>query len=421
MRLAVVHPYPVHSRAVGGVTRVMALVRHFAERHRVTVLAHSCGDSSVDRQAVADLARLGVEQEIFTLPRPAPLRQLSWVAGSTPYYVRRNRNPALEAQLTRLAREGLDVVHVERAHFAPMLTGLAPRPVLSLAEQETMSLAVDRLRQLPWLAKTSYERYLGAERNRVRRFEAAALPAYDLLYAITPQEAERMSALAQRPVEVLPHVVCPRTFCRSQEAARPGEENTKEGSLLFVGNYAHRPNLHALTWFVERVWPEVARRVPTARFEVVGPGLAAEPRRALQGEGVHVLGRVEDLVGKYRASTVMVNPIRSGGGMRGKVLEAFACQLAVVSTPMGMEGIAAESGRHCLLASRDEEFTEAVVRYLGDANLRRAHGAAARCLVEELYTPPAVFSRLEADFEAALAARRQTIPQRTPRRAGRAG
>ncbi len=409
-----VHPYPVYSRAVGGVTRVMALVRHFAQRHRLTVLAHSSGDAKVDGEAVADLARLGVEQKLFALPRPAPLRQLVWVAGPTPYYVRRNRNPALEAELARLAAEGLDLVHVERSYFAPMLTGLSPRPLLALAEQETMSLAVDRLRRLPWLAKTGYERYLGAERRRVRRFEAAALPAYDLLYAITPQEAERMSALARRAVAVLPHIVCPRTFCGQEAEQRvAGAEflagSSNGGSLLFVGNYAHRPNLHALTWFVERVWPRVVRQLPAARFDVVGPGLAAEPRRALQGEGVRFLGRVEDLVGKYRESAVVVNPIHSGGGMRGKVLEAFACQRAVVSTPMGMEGIAAGDGEHYLAAGSVEEFAAAVVRYLKDAGLRRAHGAAARRLVERLYTSEAVFSRLEAEYEAAVAQRLQPV------------
>jgi glycosyltransferase involved in cell wall biosynthesis len=104
-----------------------------------------------------------------------------------------------------------------------------------------------------------------------------------------------------------------------------------------------------------------------------------------------------------------VNPIRTGGGMRGKVLEAFACGCAVVSTAMGMEGVDAVRGEHCLLAETSGDFARAVLRYLGDPGLRRQHGRAARALAEHAYDPRTVFPRLAAELEALAGDRRRQV------------
>jgi glycosyltransferase involved in cell wall biosynthesis len=97
--------------------------------------------------------------------------------------------------------------------------------------------------------------------------------------------------------------------------------------------------------------------------------------------------------------------------MRGKVLEAFASGLPVVSTALGMEGIAATSGQHYLSADHEAEFATAIVRYLRDRRLARTHGAAARDLVEHTYDTHAVFSMLETAYEEAVAKRAASTPK----------
>ncbi|MCP4656193.1 MAG: glycosyltransferase [bacterium] len=403
MNIAIVHPYPVSHRGVGGVTRLYALVRHLAPRHRLTVLAHASADPEADAAAVRELAELGVDQQLFPRPRPGLAMRLRWLLDSAPYFVGRNRNPGLEAALCRLEREqGLDVVHLEFGYLAPLVSGLGPGTVRILAEQETMSLAIDRLRGVGLRQRTPYEHYLRTQGRKARRFEAAVLPAFHRLFAITPAEAERMAAAAGRPIGIVPHIVCTRTFTAPARAP-------EEPVVLFVGNYGHRPNLHALGWFVERVWPGVAPQVPGVRLEVVGPGLDAENRRRLEGPGIRLLGRVDDLVGRYRSATVFINPILSGGGMRGKVLEAFACARPVVSTRLGMEGIAARPETHYLAADDPASFSHAVVRYLREPSLCRDHGWAARTLTAQRYDTAVVFARLEAEYQAAVAEHRPGI------------
>ncbi|HVT16739.1 MAG TPA: glycosyltransferase family 4 protein [Thermoanaerobaculia bacterium] len=398
MKIAVVHPYPVGRRGVGGITRLHALVKHLAPAHRVTVLAHASPDPESDAQAVRDLAEIGVAQRLFPLPVPSLRQRLRWAIDPVPYCVGRNRNPALEKALQALEMElGLDVVHVEFAYLAPLLDGIGPGPAQVLAEQETMSLAVERLRQVR--GKSLYERYARLERRKVRCFERSTLPRFDRIYGITPVEAGRLAEVVGKPVEVLSHIVC-------TEAFTPPAEEPREPAVLFVGNFAHRPNLHGLAWFVDRVWPAIAGAVPDARLDVVGPGLEGLPPRRLERPRVRLHGHVEDLPARYRAATVFVNPILSGGGMRGKVLEAFASGRPVVSTPLGMEGIGAKAGTHHLVADGPADFGQAVTTYLRNPDLGKAHGTAARELAVRLYRPAVVFPRLEAGYAAVVAERR---------------
>jgi glycosyltransferase involved in cell wall biosynthesis len=219
------------------------------------------------------------------------------------------------------------------------------------------------------------------------------LPSFDLLYGITAGERDYLSRTAHGPASVLPHVV---TLSRFQVAAS-GEEAA--ATVLFVGNFQHRPNVNGVEWFVRNAWPIVRARVPAASFEIVGAGMDRALAAKLAGPGVIVRGYQDDLAQCYRRATVVVTPLHSGGGMRGKVLEAFAAGCASVSTTTGLEGIAARPGEHCLTGETPDAFAAAVTAYLQNPALRRAHGTAARALVAGNYDAPSVFARLEQDLE----------------------
>jgi glycosyltransferase involved in cell wall biosynthesis len=406
VRITIVHPYLVHAGAVGGTTRVFRLVRYLAERHSVEVLTHASGDPAADRAAAAELAGFGVSHRTFARPRATARRKVSWMLSPEPYFVGHNWNPALAAYLGERDRAGeLDVVHVEFAYLAPHLARLGPRPARILAEQETMSLMIERLRAVPRTFLSAYQLYIARELHAVRRFERTVLPRFDRAFAITPTEAAIFGAILGRHASVLPHVVDAKGFS-------PPEQEPAWPTCLFVGNFTHDPNRHALRWLLDEVWPSVRRQLPSVRLEVVGPGVLAEDRSVAEREGATVLGHVENLAACYRRASVFLNPIRSGGGMRGKVLEAFASGRPVVSTWLGMEGIAAADGVQFDAADDPADFAAAVRRLLDDPALRRARGEQARRLVEERYDAPRVFSRLEAAYAAAVAERRAGADER---------
>lgn len=399
MKIAVVHPYPVHSRAVGGTTRVNALVRHLAARHRVFVLTHA-GEREETEHAARESAEIGVVQRAFARPTAGWLAKARRAVGRTPYFVAHNRSPELEAALGALDREhGLDVVHVELATLEPLLRAVGAACARTLAEQELMSLAIARLRAVDFRHKSAYQHYIGLELARVRRFEAAALLRFDRLFAITREEAARMTEASGRLVDVLPHVVDTAVF-------RPAREPARAPAVLFVGNYGHHPNVEAVFWLMERIWPRVRAAVPEATVALVGPGLDAARAGALRALGADVTGRVEDLVARYGSAAVFANPVLSGGGMRGKVLEAFACGVPVVSTSVGLEGASGEDDVHWRRADTPEAFAGALIALLRDEAARRVQAEHARRLVEERYDVRVVMARLEHAFADASAARR---------------
>lgn len=403
MRIAIVHPYPVWSRAVGGTTRVYALVRHLAPRHEVHVFTHSHGRTEEEDAAVRELAALGVTLRVIPRPPCTWLTKAHWALQRAPYFVSHNRSPALEAELVALDRErGLDVAHLELIALAPLLGELGPRCARVLAEQELMSITIERLRSVSFRHKDAYQHFITLQIPRIRAYEAGVLQGFDRLFGISEGEAIRMAELSGREVEVLPHAVDTRTFT-------PGDAPPARPCILFVGNYGHHPNVEGVFWLMEKIWPAVRAGAPEARIRLVGPGLEASHVRALERLGAEVAGRVEDLVGAYRAATVFANALRSGGGMRGKVLEAFACGVPVVSTGIGLEGVAATPGEHCDRADEAGDFAAALLRLLGDASLRRARAQHARDLVVAHYDARVVMGRLETAFEGAAAVRRAQV------------
>ncbi len=156
--------------------------------------------------------------------------------------------------------------------------------------------------------------------------------------------------------------------------------------IVFTGAMNYYPNINAVLFFAERIWPLVRQQVPAATWVIVGREPPPEVQRLGNLPGVTVTGTVPDVRPYLEASTVAVVPLQIGSGTRLKILEAFAMRKAVVSTSLGCEGLAVRSGTHLLLADRPVEFAQKVGLLLQDADLRTRLGQAARTLVEDCYS-----------------------------------
>lgn len=140
------------------------------------------------------------------------------------------------------------------------------------------------------------------------------------------------------------------------------------GDLMFVGTYQHPPNVDAAIYFVTQIWPLIRERLPDARFLVVGSSVTPEIR-ALAGNGVEVLGFVEDLDGLLARLRLTVAPLRWGAGLKGKVVSSLGAGVPVVATSMAVEGSELEHERDVLVADTPQEFADAVVRLYTDQEL----------------------------------------------------
>lgn len=155
------------------------------------------------------------------------------------------------------------------------------------------------------------------------------------LEAVTEEDACSISRVApQADVRLLPN------GCDHIERAAPFAGSVDGNHLLFVGNFAYAPNLDAARVLVTEVLPAVASQLPDTRLTVVGANPPAWLARAAHSDSrITVTGWVPDLAACLDSADVVVCPLRIGGGVKVKVLEALQRAKAVVTTPVGAQGL----------------------------------------------------------------------------------
>ncbi|MDD5130374.1 MAG: glycosyltransferase, partial [Candidatus Omnitrophica bacterium] len=159
----------------------------------------------------------------------------------------------------------------------------------------------------------------------------------------------------------------------------------KSKKLIFVGHYRHYPNEDAIVYFVKKILPLIRKIVPDVELLIVGSHPTANVENLTQEDNVTLVGQVEDVKPYLADAAVFVNSIRVSAGIKGKVLEAMASGVPVVSTTVGSSGIDARHGEEILIADTPREFARQVVRLLTDDELRASLVANARRLVEHKY------------------------------------
>ena len=152
---------------------------------------------------------------------------------------------------------------------------------------------------------------------------------------------------------------------------------TRAANLLFVGSFRHYPNVDGAYRLVDRIFPIVRSHCPAATLTVIG----ADPPTALSaigGPSVEVLGSVADVRPFLDQAAVVIVPIRMGGGMRVKVVEAVAAGKALVCSRQAIEGLSLRNREHVRLAETDSEFAAATIELLADEGQRAAMAGRAR-------------------------------------------
>ncbi len=311
--------------------------------------------------------------------------------------------PQIQAKLDALsARRSFDAVLVEdnaMAVFRP-----PPRVRTLLTEHEVRRpRAIARPPHAP--AQWPGWAFAEADWRRWRSYQRRVWNRFDVLQVFTARDAAALASLAPDladRVRVNPFAI---------ELPVAADVVEQPGTLTFVGNYTHPPNVDGALWLGRDILPRITRAYPAARLALAGPYAPPEVRD-LEGPHIQFVGAVRDLEGLLRRSSVVVAPVRMGGGMRMKVLHAMAVGRPVVTTPRGAEGLGLGSaGPPLEIADDADGLAHACVRLLQDAGARQILGARARSYVATHHSPQAYVSRLEsalvrADQECASRTRR---------------
>jgi glycosyltransferase involved in cell wall biosynthesis len=193
--------------------------------------------------------------------------------------------------------------------------------------------------------------------------EKKALDRSDAVLAIQQWDAEHFRSLTTRPVVVVGHLAAPLTD--AQPTGGPGESAR---AMLFVGG-PMGINVHAVTWFIDRVLPDVRRRVPDAELWLVG-GIGS--RIGSRAPGVRRFGFVDALGDLYRRAAVVINPQQFGTGLSIKSVDALLYGRPLVTTVSGARGLEDGAGVAFHQARSAEEFSERLVELLQHLESRSA-------------------------------------------------
>ncbi len=225
------------------------------------------------------------------------------------------------------------------------------------------------------------------EACRTRVEELAALALADVVIAVTEAEA----AIIRLTMEQARVVVVPTIHPVSR-----GLPFSARTGLVFVGNFLHHPNVDAVLFLVREIWPQIRAALHCQLFLV---GNQPPPEiSGLAAEDITITGYVPDIQTYLNRCRVALAPLRFGAGIKGKVGEALAAGLPVVATPMAVEGMGLEHGRHLLLAKSPDEFAAAVIRVYHDPRLWRQLAATGQELASRIFSPEAVLPLVKAIF-----------------------
>ena len=148
----------------------------------------------------------------------------------------------------------------------------------------------------------------------------------------------------------------------------PTNSFSERKNIMFLGGFDHLPNVDAVKFFVQEIFPGIKREIPDIKFYIVGSNPPKEIM-SLRSDDTIVSGYVKDLLPYFENCRALVAPLRYGAGIKGKIVEAMAHGLPVVTTSIGTEGMDLTDGKNILIADTPEEFARKVVILYNDGTL----------------------------------------------------
>ena len=366
---------------------VAALIGRLLASHDVRVLAVR----APDQDAVASDGMTLVERRSGTTRRSA--------AGAIAMSRGRPRGvdelAALLAGPLRRALEEFspDVVHLTSGRLAGLAPEVSRHPaVLAAFDALHLNVAAAAAEAAPLRAP-----FLRGEVKRWKRFEARSWSRFDAVTVVSTEDAEALRALAPAmPLHMIGAGVDAERYAPDPAVARV------PGRIAFHGVLGYAPNVAAATHLALNVFPLVRAEYPAATLTLAGRDPAPEVSALASIPGVEVTGAVPDMVAVLSSASVYACPMRSGTGVKNKLLEAAANGLACVATPIATQGLGPRLRDAVAVGGDDRTLAEHVVRLMRDDDGARRAGAAARAAVAAEHAWPAVVRAYEELYQTVI-------------------
>ena len=379
------YPYPPHK---GTTLRNYNLIAGLAARHEIDLLsfAEATPAASLLDQICRRIATTSLPQ------RPNWRRALDTVLSSWPDMGLRLWSRDFQQQLAAwLNDSAYDVIQVEGLELARYLLTLPQRaarreekPLIVFDDHNAEYLLQKRMAEAEIAARgwNAGAVYSSIQWRKLQRFERRVCRQADRVVCVSEADAIALQQLDERlQAHVIPNGVDTDFYQREQVPLL----DLPTHSLAFTGTMDFRPNVDAMLWFAEEVLPLVKQQLPDVRVYIVGQRPHARLDVLRADPAITITGAVDDTRPYITAASVTIVPLRTGGGTRLKLLEAFSLQAPLVSTTLGAEGYEVTNGEQLLLADDPAVFARSIVGLIADRARAQTLGAAGRSFAVQHY------------------------------------
>lgn len=367
-----------HAKIIGGPIIIYNRLKYFSRNHLVSLAAFS---KEEDEEYIPTVKPYCHDLQLVSLPpRRSTLKTVrDFFFSPVPhYFLRVHGSQQMAATIADMVRkDSYDFVIAEYSvmgqfiHCNPLLPPV--RRVISV--HECYYLARRKAFRHNAFGPAKLQEAINLK--GLKKYEFEMYRNADKVLTLTPQgKDELLEICPELDITVVPHDVNVENFSFS-------EFTEKEKIIVFVGNYLHYPNVDAVLYFHQEIWPRVRSRLPDVRFVIVGQSPPPEIQSLAKDKAITVTGRVDDVRSFLREGRVFICPVRLGGGFRGKILEAMAIGRPVVSTSLGAQGIPVDQRENIIVADDPAEFAQGVLDMMNDDSLFERIRAKARKMVEE--------------------------------------
>lgn len=374
MRVLFVAPYIPSPVRVRPYQWIRALARHGHQVHLVALQPPE--DRWVEGVPVADCCE---QVSVFPLGRARTLANgLLSLPRDLPLQAAYSHHPAAERFVAGQAGQ-YDVVHVEHLRGALLARNVRHTPCVFDAVDSISALFAQTATQAPGWKQRMMARI---DLARTRRFEARLPRLFERTVVSSARDADALVRLggpdAVNQIVTIPNGVDLEYFHPSEPT-----EAAAGPTIVFTGKMSYHANSAAVLRLAGQIMPLVWKAVPTARLVIAGKNPPATIRNLSADPRVQVTGFVEDLRPFFWQASALVAPLAYGTGIQNKVLEAMACGIPVVTSPVGCEGLPRlVAGRDVLVGGDDGEVAAHTVALLRSSQLRESLGAAGRQYVQ---------------------------------------
>lgn len=381
-------PYPLLS---GGQIRTYNLLKKLSKKHQITLFALI--KNYQEKEHIPELSKYCTDIQVFKRSgSPFTLKNIIQTGlSSYPFLVIRNHVPdVIRAVKQVLTTQQFDLIHAETFYMMPHLPKTSI-PTL-LVEQTIEYVGYESYaKKAPLLLKP----FLAVDIAKIKHWETYYWNTADSLIAMSDEDKKYIQQYVVHPkkVEVVANGVDTAWF-NEKEKVQP-----KHPTVLFVGTFKWLPNVEAVTFLVDKIWPSIRKKMPNATLWIVGNAPTAKILSYQSIPGIQVTGTIPDIRDAFAKSDLLIAPVLSGKGTRYKVLEAMASGTPIVATHTAVEGLDVVHEKHAMIANTPASLSDMVIKVLTQEKLRKTLAENGKSFVRDRYDWSLIADELDAIYK----------------------